>query len=524
MRDLDPPQRFGEASGGRQQQAPAARVQQGVWCLDLHPPVSTQLPVAEQIRQWQACAQLVACNDAMAQMYGYASADAIIGRALGTVVPADEDAYRTFLHAFAASGYQLTGYEVEEQDRDRKAHRFVRSLMGTVVDGQLVRIWGSQIDITAWRVAEQARRDSEERWQRLMEQHPEPTLITRQDTIVYMNEAGAHLLGTDDASRLFGRSLFDFVPEAQHPHLQKCIAAVEQGETLLPQEYTVSTLDGDTRRVEMHSVPVSYLGQPAAQSVWRDVTARYEYELGLIEAKERAEEMDQLKTTFLMNISHEVRTPLTAILGFAEIIADEAEGEARIQAQLIGESGHRLMTTLSALLDLAEMEGKLMHLMPHRTDVVEQALRVLYVFKRKAQDRGLVLQLSVPRGHSVYAFVDQRALNRVLESLVSNAIKFTHQGSIELIIEVVADDLFIHVDDTGIGITPNFVEHSFEAFRQESQGIQRMYEGSGLGLTVARRFVELMGGTIDVKSEKGKGSRFTVYLPGVVLNSTTALS
>src|SRR5690606_4329534 len=98
----------------------------------------------------------------MAQMYGYASADAIIGRALGTVVPADEDAYRTFLHAFAASGYQLTGYEVEERDRDRKTHRFVRSLMGTVVDGQLVRIWGSQIDITAWRVAEQARRDSEE--------------------------------------------------------------------------------------------------------------------------------------------------------------------------------------------------------------------------------------------------------------------------------------------------------------------------------------------------------------------------
>lgn len=523
MREPLPPRRFKEASGELQADALELLLTQR---LDTVVKLVHQVLGASQVvALWQLAGQTVigpVAGNGMKEVGGLTAWWHDLQQEMGTVVALKKKPTAKDEHAgteggigiaFKATGFAggLLAFGSSPQDFDSEQKQQLAAFSEVMQDHVKLLVAQYKAEVAG-----------ESRWRHLVEQHPEPILICHQGSIVYINQAGAHMLGAEGPQHLMGQPLSGFVAGDTPLLMQQHLEAIEQGKRLAAQDFDVCGLDGKKRRIRTHSAPITFQGKPATQSVWRDVTTQHAYERELIEAKERAEEMDRLKTTFLMNISHEIRTPLTSILGFSEIIADESEGELRMQAHLITDSGNRLMTTLNALLDLAEMEGKMMHLSPQRTDVVEQALRVLYLFKRKAQDRGLVLRLSVPRGHSVYAYLDQRALGRVLENLVSNAIKFTHQGTIELTIEVVSDDLFIHVDDTGIGITPTFVEQSFEAFQQESQGIQRMYEGSGLGLTLARRFVELMGGTIDVKSEKGKGSRFTVYLPGVVFNSSTA--
>lgn len=497
------------------------RVSEGVWSFDLEPPVPTSLPPGEQTHRALAAARLAACNDTLAQMYGFERADEVVGLELKTVLPTRFAHYEACLRAFIEGGYQLTGYELEEWDRYGGRHFFAKSLIGVVEDGALVRIWGAQVDVSKLRRAQQAQQESEALWRRLVERHPVPLVVSTDATIRYVNPAGAALLGLTP-EQVAGTPLGAFLEPRDLAILVQHLKAVQTGGTVPLRQYTVHRADGTRRRVEIVSVPGQHGGQPAVQSVWQDVTDRVRYERGLLEAKERAEEMDRVKTTFLMNMSHEIRTPITAILGFSELMVEEATGEQQMQARLIRESGRRLFATLNAVLDLAQLEGGMLRLEPRTLDVAEQALRVLYLFKHKAMDRGLQLRLAVDTGRPVYALLDQRALSRVLESLVGNAVKFTHEGSVEVRIDTHEDDLVLRVADTGIGIASDFVERTFEAFEQESGGIARNYEGSGLGLTVARRFVELMGGRIEVESEKGQGSRFNVYLPGVVLDSASA--
>jgi PAS domain S-box-containing protein len=365
--------------------------------------------------------------------------------------------------------------------------------------------------------ADAALRETEGRWRRLVEQNPAPIIISIEGVIRYINPAGARMLGADDAGVLVGAWLGEFVDERQLDDMARRIAALDAGDPLTPREYDIIRRDGARRRVEAFSVPIRYDGQQAAQTVWRDVTERRAHEQALIQAKERVEEMDRLKTTFLMNMSHEVRTPLTTILGFSEVLTEEGDADERELAHYIQDSGERLMLTLNTLLDLAQIESRSVTLAAERIDVVEQVLRVVYLFKRKAQKRGIALRLSVPSEHPVYARLDPMAFRRVLTNLLSNGVKFTHEGSVTLTIDPRGADLHLHVEDTGIGIDRAFLDRSFEAFEQESRGVARSYEGAGIGLTVTKRLVDLMGGTVQVRSEKGTGSRFSLCFPDVMM-------
>ncbi len=270
------------------------------------------------------------------------------------------------------------------------------------------------------------------------------------------------------------------------------------------------------------------------------VLNRLHREETLREAKEEAEEADRMKTVFLANLSHEIRTPLTSIIGFAEEIGDqmasldEQDPEERLDAldlptlsrfaRLIRESGKRLLETLDGVLNLSKLEAGEMGLRSDPIDLSAEVETVAQEFEARAETAGVELRVDVS-DDGPWAWGDGKGLEMILRNLVSNALKYTDEGGTVWIrtrhettpAEAPADApgdgvSVLEVEDTGIGIDSEQVDELFEPFRQASEGLTRQYEGTGLGLAITRKAVREMGGTIDVETEKGKGTCFIVRL------------
>jgi len=270
---------------------------------------------------------------------------------------------------------------------------------------------------------------------------------------------------------------------------------------------------------EFRSRQLELDGARVVLSIARDVAARQAYERGLIEARqeaeharEEAEAMSRLRSAFLANMSHEIRTPLTAIIGFAQMLHEEVDPSHREFTDMITRGGTRLLDTLTAVLDLARLDAGHTTLQPARMDVLAELHHAVAPFRERAQAKDLALHVGadVP---SLTVYHDPDVFGRALHHLIDNAVKFTEQGAVRLTLRAEADVFHIDVADTGVGIDAAFLPDLFGAFKQESEGFGRSHEGTGLGLTLAQRFLALMGGTIAVQSRKGLGTRFTITLP-----------
>jgi signal transduction histidine kinase len=216
----------------------------------------------------------------------------------------------------------------------------------------------------------------------------------------------------------------------------------------------------------------------------------------------------------LANTSHELRTPLTTILGFADVLKEEAPEQHKEFLDIIEKSGHRLLRTLNAMLDLAKLRSGVAEADLLPLDVVGKSKEVVELFIHRARQKGIDLDLDAP-DEPVRVALDDRYFEQILDNLISNAIKFTDEGRVWVEIEPSAAEVAIRVCDTGAGIDPAFMPHIFEDFKQESSGLNRDHEGNGLGLAITKRLVHLMRGTIDAKSTKGEGSTFTVVFARV---------
>ena len=243
---------------------------------------------------------------------------------------------------------------------------------------------------------------------------------------------------------------------------------------------------------------------------------RSRYENELILARDEAEASARFKTTILDNISHEIRTPITAIVGYSEILSMEASENLQEFAGYILQNGNRLQETVNSILDFSQLESNKMALRAERVDLGHAASELASRFQATAAAKGLALRLVSPSS-PVEVELDPSALQRIMDNLATNAIKFTQDGEITVEVSWTSQSVCIAIRDTGIGIGEAFLPHLFEAFKQESDGLSRTHEGSGLGLAISRRLAESMGGTIKVETRKGEGSTFTVCFPASVL-------
>ena len=216
-------------------------------------------------------------------------------------------------------------------------------------------------------------------------------------------------------------------------------------------------------------------------------------------------------------MSHELRTPLNAIIGFSEVLLERLFGELNDKQddylKDIHSSGRHLLSLINDILDLSKVEAGRMELDLAAFDLPTAIANALAFIRERAQHHGIALGIDIdPQVGSIVA--DERKLKQILLNLLSNAVKFTPDGGrVDVRARIVGDDVEIAVEDTGIGIAAADHQAVFEEFRQVSRQYTSKQEGTGLGLALARRFVELHGGVIRVASEAGKGSVFTFTLP-----------
>ncbi len=239
-------------------------------------------------------------------------------------------------------------------------------------------------------------------------------------------------------------------------------------------------------------------------------------------AKEAADSANRAKSEFLANMSHEIRTPMNSILGFTELLHEQVQGEKqRSYLSAVSSSGKTLMRLINDILDLSKIEAGRMDIAYEPVDITQAIREVGTMFSAKLQEKGLQLLVESDVTTPVGMMLDEIRLRQILFNLVGNAVKFTDKGFIKIILKTAPTDsprhvrLTLAVEDTGIGIPEAQQQAVFEAFRQQEGQSARKYGGTGLGLTITKRLVEMMNGEIGVESALGKGSRFTAVFRSV---------
>lgn len=254
------------------------------------------------------------------------------------------------------------------------------------------------------------------------------------------------------------------------------------------------------------------------RGVDKDITERMRAEEELINAKERAEEMNRVKSSFLANMSHEVRTPLVAILGFSEVLKEAVkEEELKNYADMIHKGGERLLETLNLILDLSVIEAQKVKIELFPLEITGEVNEIVSFFEKAASRKSLKIKTESD-ANNIIINLDIKIFRQIMNNLINNAIKYTKSG--EITIKINKEEKggksygAIRVKDTGIGIPKDKQDLIWEEFRQVSEGFNRSFEGTGLGLSITKKFVEKLGGEIFLeKSEVGVGSVFTVLFP-----------
>ncbi|MEI7726085.1 MAG: PAS domain S-box protein [Bacteroidota bacterium] len=247
-----------------------------------------------------------------------------------------------------------------------------------------------------------------------------------------------------------------------------------------------------------------------------NITEMKQTELELVKAKEKAEESDRLKSTFLANMSHEIRTPMNGILGFAELLKEpQLTGEEQQEyISIIGKSGKRMLNIINDIVSISKIESGQMEVSVSETNINEQIEYIYNVFKPEVERKGLHLIIcSLLPSKEAFIKSDREKLFAILTNLVNNSIKYTLAGSIQFGVERKCDFLEFFVKDTGKGVPENQQKIIFERFRQSNDLITQPYEGAGLGLSISKAYVEMLGGKIWLESELGKGSTFYFTIP-----------
>jgi signal transduction histidine kinase/HPt (histidine-containing phosphotransfer) domain-containing protein/ActR/RegA family two-component response regulator len=250
----------------------------------------------------------------------------------------------------------------------------------------------------------------------------------------------------------------------------------------------------------------------------REVLARAQVELDLVAAKEKAELANRAKDSFLATMSHEIRTPLTGMLGMLELLSlTGLDKEQRSTLNIAWESSRGLLRIVNDILDWSKIEEGKLELSPQPTSLAQLMQEVVNTYSRAASTKSLVLEQYCDTRISAAHVVDPLRLSQVLNNFVSNAIKFTEQGKIELRAELLeqvgsTERIRFSVSDTGIGIAKDVRQRLFQRYRQASADTARLYGGTGLGLSICRRLAELMDGQVGLESEPGRGTTFSITL------------
>ncbi|HAQ21435.1 MAG TPA: hypothetical protein DCR40_19725 [Prolixibacteraceae bacterium] len=530
-----------------------SQLSEGVYRFECDQPMDLNLPVEEQVDFIYDHMHIAECNKAFQKMYGISDEKEMIGKChLDFHGGRNNPLNRSSLREFVRNGFRIENTVTEEINHNGQHVYFSNNSLGIIENNQLVRIWGTQTDISDKTRADQVQQvlytisnaaNSSTDLSELLEiisSQLGKLIDTTNFYIAFYDEK------TDRFSIIFekdekdeivswpaGKSITGYVIRHQKSLLASetdVMKLCEAGEIEIigtPSKIwlgvplmldkssigaiVVQSYDNPDAYTEKDQLMLEFISDQISILIERK-KAEQEIKAALT----KAQESDRLKSAFLANMSHEIRTPLNAIIGFSELIRDpDFEPEQQDEfAQLINDSGNNLLSILSDIMDISKIEAGQVQVRKSKFSINPFMASVQKEFARKAIKKGIELRLdpSNPK-EDLGIESDETRIRQIIANFLGNAIKFTETGYIELGFKTTENFIQFHVKDTGIGIPQAYHDKIFERFRQVETSNTRKYGGNGLGLSISKSLVELLGGTIWMESEEGEGSTFYFMIP-----------
>ncbi len=454
-----------------------------------------------------------------------------IGRGYLAACEAVLGALPEFAHQAAPALAELldgrrANFQAEVRSGGDGESRFWRVRLTRFLDLDRVRVLAFHEDITELRAARAAAERGERLYRAVFDQSYQATwVLSMEGTVLAANRRAQSIMGCAEDAALGHPAVTAAFPRAEEASRAALGLTLNGATAAEPGQLVVDDLDpmGESRSFEVSvKTAVSEVGEPVLRVLEaRDVTDRQRFEAELVSARLAAEAADRAKSSFLARMSHEMRTPLHAVLGFARLQLGEAGLSAGARESFAGieDAGVRLLTLVDDVLDLARIEAGGMPVTDAPADVGALLEELGRRYRSKASEKGLIFDFVPPERLPSWLLLDEPKLRRALGELLENAVRYTERGSVTLTAAWEPagrhERLFLEVADTGPGIPREELPRLISPFEAGARGSAS--GGSGLGLALVRRLVRLMGGKLRVESPPGRGSRFQVELPARVL-------
>jgi len=382
-------------------------------------------------------------------------------------------------------------------------------------DNKPLKVIGTHTDITVRKQAEELLQREEQKYLSIIANMNLGLLeVDTEENVIFTNQSFCEMSGYDYDELIGKRASHIYVKEENIELIESKNEARKRG-SLDAYEIAVKNKRGQLRWWLISGAPrYNDAGDLVGSiGIHLDITDQKQLEIDLIEAREQAEESTRSKEVFLANMSHEIRTPMNAILGMThQLTKTKLDSKQLYYLDIINSASENLLVIINDILDLSKIEAGKLNLECIGFEPKAVISRVMQVLMHKAEEKGLSITNSTyDKALSPVLMGDPYRINQVLLNLVSNAIKFTEKGCVDLSCTVIKDTpamqtIQIEVKDTGIGMDELFVNNLFEKFSQEDVSVTRRYGGTGLGMSICKDLIELMGGEIIVESKKGDGT------------------
>jgi PAS domain S-box-containing protein len=467
--------------------------------------------------------KFIRVNKAQAQLMGVSNPDDVIGKT-------DFDFFEHAQGAFDSEQEIIrTRKPVVNQLHKVERDGVIRYLSDTKIpligsDGECVGTMGITRDITDLKIAEDIMLESQTKFKALFENTPLAIFRLDKDMrVVEYNNRFEKMFGyskDDDLTRIsksdllvdadLGALILDTILETKEVNTEIMMKR-KNGEQFIAN-LTLALLEEGFSEITIEGI---------VEDITQVAKARDE----IIKAKDKAIEADRLKSLFLANMSHEIRTPMNAIIGFTNMLREDdvSKEERNMYIDVIQSNGNGLMTLIDSIVDFSKLEADQMTISfgefnfnPLFDSICEYTKKILLSENKTAVN----LKISKGSEDGIRIINDRHRLNQVMNHIISNAVKFTDQGEIEIGYEIDQKYLSIFVKDTGIGISRDKIGTIFDRFTKVNGDKNRLYGGTGIGLTISKGLMKLMGGTIEVESQSGKGSTFWLKIPLQIENNT----